>query len=227
MNSLVYKNCMYVITPVQHSDWAAPIVPIMKKDGTLRLYGDYKVTINQALIPDNYPLPKIEDIFAALGGGKLFSKLELSHAYQQIRLDDSNILQLTPIRVVRIFNAYHLEFPHHPISFKELWRTFYRIYLTSVSILMTFSSLVLMKIIISKTWNVCSLNLSSVALTLKRSKCSFAAASVEYLGHIIDSSGLHPSNAKVKAPALTTELRAFLVFSSITTTSFSPIWPQF
>ena len=89
---------MYVITPVQHSDWAAPIVPIMKKDGTLRLYGDYKVTINQALIPDNYPFPKIEDIFAALGGGKLFSKLELSHAYQQIRLDDSNILQLTPIR---------------------------------------------------------------------------------------------------------------------------------
>ena len=49
--------------------------------------------------------------------------------------------------------------------------------------------------------------------TLKRSKCSFASTSVEYLGHIIDSSGLHPSNAKVKGiqkappPMTITELR--------------------
>ena len=58
--------------------------------------------------------------------------------------------------------------------------------------------------------------LSSAGITLKRSKCTFATTSVEYLGHIIDSTGLHPSPAKVqaiqKAPAPTniTELRAFL-----------------
>ena len=58
--------------------------------------------------------------------------------------------------------------------------------------------------------------LSSTGITLKRSKCTFATTSVEYLGHIIDSTGLHLSPAKVqaiqKAPAPTniTELRAFL-----------------
>ena len=58
--------------------------------------------------------------------------------------------------------------------------------------------------------------LSSAGITLKRSKCTFATTLVEYLGHIIDSTGLHPSPAKVqaiqKAPAPTniTELRAFL-----------------
>ena len=40
--------------------------------------------------------------------------------------------------------------------------------------------------------------LSSAGITLKQSKCSFAATSVEYLGHIIDCTGLHPSLAKLK-----------------------------
>ena len=53
-----------IITPVQHSEWAAPIVPIMKRDGSMCLCGDYKVTVNKVLTPDNYPLPRIEDIFA-------------------------------------------------------------------------------------------------------------------------------------------------------------------
>ena len=76
-----------IITPVQHSEWAAPIVPIMKRDGSMHLCGDYKVTVNRVLTPDDYPLPRIEDIFAALQGGKLFSKLDLSQVYQQLPLD--------------------------------------------------------------------------------------------------------------------------------------------
>lgn len=35
-----------VIERVQFSDWAAPIVPVVKKDGSVRICGDYKVTIN-------------------------------------------------------------------------------------------------------------------------------------------------------------------------------------
>ena len=70
------------MTPVTSSEWAAPIVPILKTYGTLRLCGDNKVTVNQALQPDLYPLPRVEDLFAALAGGNFFSKLDLSHAYQ-------------------------------------------------------------------------------------------------------------------------------------------------
>ena len=36
----------------------------------------------------SYPLPKIDDLFASLAGGKTFSKLYLANAYQQIPLDD-------------------------------------------------------------------------------------------------------------------------------------------
>ena len=47
-----------------------------------------KVTVNRALKSEVYPLPRIEEIFAALAGGKHFSKLDLSHAYQQLVLDE-------------------------------------------------------------------------------------------------------------------------------------------
>ncbi|KAL7839170.1 hypothetical protein SRHO_G00258280 [Serrasalmus rhombeus] len=51
-----------VISPVAHSDWATPVVPVNKKDGTVRLCGDFKVTLNPALCIDKYPIPRIEDL---------------------------------------------------------------------------------------------------------------------------------------------------------------------
>ena len=44
-----------VFRPITHSAWAAPLVPIMKSDKqTVRLCGDYKVTLNKATITDQY-----------------------------------------------------------------------------------------------------------------------------------------------------------------------------
>ena len=84
-----------VITKVVHSDWAAPIVPVPKKNGKFRICGDYKVTINQALEVDQYPLHKPDDLFATLAGGKKFSKLDLSQAYQQLKLDEQSMQYVT------------------------------------------------------------------------------------------------------------------------------------
>ena len=81
LNNLVEKG---IIQPVKHSTWAAPVVPILKPDGSLRLCGDYKVTINKCAKTEPYQLPRIEELFSSLAGGKLFSKLDLSHTYLQI-----------------------------------------------------------------------------------------------------------------------------------------------
>ena len=79
-----------IITKVSYSSWAAPIVAVPKKDSKLRICGDYKVTINPSLEIDKHPLPKPDDLFATLSGGKIFSKIDLSQAYQQMTLHEDS-----------------------------------------------------------------------------------------------------------------------------------------
>ena len=78
------------ITPVTWSEWATPVVVVPKADGSVRLCGDFKVTVNPALNIDQYPLPRIEDILATLGGSTVFSKIDLQSAYLQMELDDDS-----------------------------------------------------------------------------------------------------------------------------------------
>lgn len=58
-----------VIESIQFSNWAAPIVPVLKEDGTVRICGDYKLTINQAAKVETYTIPRVEDLFSMLAGG--------------------------------------------------------------------------------------------------------------------------------------------------------------
>ncbi|BHF85174.1 hypothetical protein SprV_1002833500 [Sparganum proliferum] len=76
-----------IIEPLQYSEWAAPIVPVLKSDGSVRICGDYKLTINSATKLNPYPLPRIEDLYASLAGGHQFTTLDLKHAYNQVVLD--------------------------------------------------------------------------------------------------------------------------------------------
>ena len=64
------------VSKVDHSEWATPTVNISKKDKTVRICDDYKVTLNQLIDIDLYPLPTAEDIFATLAGGKQFTTLD-------------------------------------------------------------------------------------------------------------------------------------------------------
>ena len=84
-----------VIEKINYSDWAAPIVPVPKADGTIRICGDYKVTVNPVLQIDQYPVPRVEDLFATLAGGQKFLKLDLSCAYQQVLLEPASCKYVT------------------------------------------------------------------------------------------------------------------------------------
>lgn len=75
------------ITPVEHSQWGTPVVPIQKPDGSIRLCGDYKLTLNPHLEVDHFPLPHIEEILDTLKNGEYFCELDLKEAYLQARLD--------------------------------------------------------------------------------------------------------------------------------------------
>ena len=85
LDRLEKSNLFY---PVSWSRWASPVVPILKKDGSVRLCGDFKRTLNPHLNCEQYPLPKVDDIFAGLAGGKYFAKLDLVQAYLNMVMDE-------------------------------------------------------------------------------------------------------------------------------------------
>ncbi|XP_077486405.1 cathepsin K-like [Amblyomma americanum] len=71
---LVYEG---VLSPVTSSEWATPVVPVVKKDGRLRLCGDFHLTVNSATVMEQYPLPRVDDISVANLNGEVFSTLDL------------------------------------------------------------------------------------------------------------------------------------------------------
>jgi hypothetical protein len=56
------------------SPWAAPVVLVMKKDGTLRLCIDFR-KLNDITLKDFFPLPRIDDTLNKLNGAKFFRVL--------------------------------------------------------------------------------------------------------------------------------------------------------
>ena len=80
-----------IIEPVTFSEWAAPIVPVLKADkASVHICGDFKLMVNKVAKLERYPIPKIEDLFSSLVGGKYFTKLDLSQAYLQVCLDEQS-----------------------------------------------------------------------------------------------------------------------------------------
>ena len=79
-----------IIEPVSHSEWAAPIVPVLKPDKvSIRICADFK-ELNKQIQCDQYPLPKIDELLSSVGKGKVFSKIDLQNAYLQIPVDEGS-----------------------------------------------------------------------------------------------------------------------------------------
>ncbi len=187
-----------IIQPVQFADWAAPIVPVVKADRkSIRICGDFKLTVNQASKLDRYPIPKIEDLFAKMAGGKTFTKLDLSQAYQQIQLDEESR---------KYGNQYLFQYNRLPFGVSSAPGIFQR---TMESVLSGIPHVVgyIDDILVTGPNEEAHLatleevlnRLQTAGLRLKREKCIYMAPSVVYLGHRIDAQGLHPLPEKVKA----------------------------
>ena len=72
------------------SPWGAPVLFVKKKDGSMRLCIDY-TELNKVTIGNQYPLPRIDDLFDQLQGAKAFSKIDLRSGYNQLRVHDEDI----------------------------------------------------------------------------------------------------------------------------------------
>ncbi|XP_055632975.1 uncharacterized protein K02A2.6-like [Toxorhynchites rutilus septentrionalis] len=79
-----------IISPVDFSDWAAPIIVVKKPGGKVRVCADYSTGLNAALETNNHPLPTPEEIFSKVSGSQVFSIIDLSDAFLQVEVDDES-----------------------------------------------------------------------------------------------------------------------------------------
>ncbi|XP_064642179.1 uncharacterized protein K02A2.6-like [Lineus longissimus] len=190
-----------IIEPVAQSDWAAPIVPVRKPNGQVRICGDFKLTVNQAIRGNQYPIPKIADLYAKLAGGQTFTKIDMSDAYLQMELDDAS-------KELVVINTHRGLFRYNRLAFgiSSAPGIFQR---TMDNLLQGLDHVVVYLDDILVTGKTAQEHLANLEKVLKRlldagwrlreEKCTFNADAVVYLGHRIDKDGLHPVPEKVEA----------------------------
>ena len=207
-----------ILEKVKHSEWAAPVVAVPKGNGQLRLCGDYKVTVNPVLSVEKYPLPKPEDLMSNLAGGLRFSKLDLSQAYLQIVLDQESRKYVTIATHKGLYQYTRVPFgiASAPALFQRNMDTILQGIPNTICYLDDI-------LVTGKSPEAHLANLEKVlkrlrqhGLRVRPSKCAFMQESVEYLGHKIDSRGVHTTTSKVDAiqkapiPRNAQQLRSFL-----------------
>lgn len=154
------------------------------------------------------PLPPPEDLFATLAGGKYFSTLDLSHAYNQVIVEeDSHTVKFLTI------NTHRGLYWYTRVPFMDsILRGLDGVICYLDDILITRKSEADHMEALRKVLH----RLREHGIRAKRSKCDFLKKSVQYLGHRIDSEGTHATNEKItaitSAPAPTnlSELQSFL-----------------
>jgi hypothetical protein len=72
------------------SPCGAPVLFVQKKDRSQRMCVDYR-SLNDVIMKNKYPLPRIEDLFDQMRGARVFSKIELRPGYHQMKISPSDI----------------------------------------------------------------------------------------------------------------------------------------
>ncbi|GJR71970.1 putative reverse transcriptase domain-containing protein [Tanacetum coccineum] len=201
------------------SPWGAPVLFVKKKDGSFRMCIDYR-ELNKLTVKNRYPLLRIDDLFDQLQGSRVYSKIDLRSGYHQLRVHEEDILK-TAFRT----RYGHYEFQvmpfgltNAPTIFMDLMNRVCKPYLDRFVIVFIDDILIYSK---SRKEHEGHLKLilnllKKEELYAKFSKCEFWLSKVQFLGHVIDSEGIHVDPAKIEAikdwasPKTPTEIRQFL-----------------
>ena len=206
-----------------HSAWAAPIVLVRKKDGSLRMCVDYRL-LNAKTHRDAFPLPRIDESFDAMRGSKWFTTLDLASGYHQIAMDESDQEKTAFVTPMGLYEFTRMPFglSGSPATFQRLMqRCFgdqcYQTVLCYLDDIIIFSTtfdehLERLEMILQR--------LQKIGLKLKTSKCHFLQQQVLYLGHQVSADGIATDPAKIAAvkdwavPNTIKQLRSFVGFAS-------------
>ncbi|GJT62018.1 hypothetical protein Tco_1005551, partial [Tanacetum coccineum] len=201
------------------SPWGASVLFVKKKDESFRMCIDYR-ELNKLTVKNRYPLPRIDDLFDQLQGSSVYLKIDLRSGYHQLRVRKEDIPK-TAFRT----RYGHYEFQvmpfgltNAPAVFMDLMNRVCKPYLDKFVIVFIDDILIYSKNKGEHEEHL-KLNLELLKkeeLYAKFSKCEFWIPKVQFLGHVIDSKGIHVDPAKIESikdwasPKSATEIRQFL-----------------
>ena len=207
-----------VIQP-SSSPYAAPVIFVPKKDGTLRMCIDYRA-LNKITVKNRFPLPKMDELLNCLQGARYFSKIDLKSAYYQIPVAAQDVPKTA-------FNTRygHFEFrvmpfglTNAPATFQELMNSVFQEEMENFVVVYLDDIL-----IFSKTVEEHEKHIRHVLQTLKKhklfatlKKCEFFLEETEFVGYSISATGIRMLSKKVEAildwpvPTTVTQVRSFL-----------------
>ena len=199
------------------SSWSAPIIVIPKGDGGKCLVIDYRA-LNKVTRKFTWPMPKVEDIFSKLNGATYFTTLDLRTGYHHIPLDKSSIPKTAFNSPFRKYEYIKVPFglAQAPAYFQELMTGILKDFPFAITYLDDI-------IIFSKTLqehlsHICMVfeKLRMANLSMKKSRCHFFSKEIQYLGHILSTTGIQPLPSKTHTiqhmtpPTTPKQVRAFL-----------------
>ena len=201
------------------SPWGDLVLFVKKKYESFRLCIDYR-QLNRVTIRNQYPLPRIDELFNQVQGSRVYSKIDLRSGYHQLRVWESDVPK-TAFRT----RYEHYEFlmmpfglTNAPTSFIDLMNQVFQTYLDRLVIVFIDDILVH-----SGSPEEHSEHLRIVFQTsrerqlyAKLSKCQFWLDRVTFLGHVISVEGVSVDPQKIEAiiswkpPKNVSEVKSFL-----------------
>ena len=209
---------MGVISKVQTpTPWCAAMVVVPKANGGVRICVDLK-PLNQSVLREVHPFPKVETTLVQLSGATVFSKIDTNSGFWQIPLDPASRLLTTFLTPFGRFCYNKLPFGITSVP-EHFQRRMNNILEGLPGVVCHIDGI----LIFGKDQQEHDERLKATfqaiqqaGLTLNREKCQFNKSSLSFLGYNVDSCGISQDPEKTKAitkmepPTTVTQLRRFL-----------------
>src|SRR5258707_10691946 len=205
------------------SPWGSPILFIKKKDGSLCLCMDF-CALNRVMEKDCYPLPLISDLLMSPAPTRIYSKIDLKHAYHLVCIAEGD-------EPKTVFHTCYGSYKWRvmPFGLSNAPAAFQRFINEVLGDLMDVCMVGYLDDILiysdsledhrNHIWEVLR-RLCKAGLYANLKKCKFHTDTVEYLGFILSPKGLQMDPTKVSMiqdwpePRKVRDVQAFLRFTN-------------
>ncbi|XP_075990261.1 uncharacterized protein LOC142985904 [Anticarsia gemmatalis] len=179
-----------------NSPWCSPLHVVKKKNGELRLCGDYR-RLNAITTPDRYGIPRVHNFTNILHGKKIFSRIDLQKAYHHLP-----VYEVEKTAITTPFGPY--EFPRMPFGLRNAGQTFQRFInsvLQGLDVFCFVDDVFCPSVSHKQNRKLLEeifQRFQKYGIRINLPKCEFGKTEIDFLGYRITKDGIKPHPDRVK-----------------------------